>query len=181
MERIKMIEVAAVVLPAAIYWFYTIFLMLTDASQHKGVQISTGCKIGTVLVVLVPVALLCALGVLSLSTEFLQAELGILFPVADYLLTVLFVCTPIAAFYALILLIREYNAWTRATAPPKYKINSTEDGILAMNAATGFMRDRKFYEEQVQLYSEELDARRRLEDEAIAYRLAADEAEGIFT
>ncbi|MCP3672571.1 MAG: hypothetical protein GY814_19545 [Gammaproteobacteria bacterium] len=52
---------------------------------------------------------------------------------------------------------------------------------MTKKAATGFMRDRKFDEEQEQHERGFEEAQRRSKNEAIARRLAADEAEGIFT
>jgi hypothetical protein len=181
MEKISALELVAVGAPVTIYWFYTLFLMLTDASPHKGIQISTRHKIVTTSTILLPLALLWSLGAFNATEATLQMNQGILYPAVNYLMFVWLLCTPIAAFYALILLIRQYNAWTPDPVAPKYKINSTEDSILAMNAATGFMRDRKFDEEQEQHERHFEDAQRRSEIEAIARRLAADEAEGIFT
>ncbi len=164
MEKISTLELVAVGAPVTIYWFYTLFLMLTDASPHKGIQISTCHKIVTASTILLPLALLWSLGVFNATEATLQVKLGILYPTINYLMFVWLLCTPIAAFYALILLIRQYNSWTPDPVAPKYKINSTKDSILAMNAATGFIRDRKFDEEQEQLDREEEEARGRADE-----------------
>ena len=177
MEKISTLELVAVGAPVAIYWFYTLFLMLTEASPHKGIQISTRHKIVMASTILLPLALLWSLGAFSETEATLQVKLGILYPVVNYLMFVWLLCTPIAAVYALILLIRQYNAWTPDPVAPKYKVNSTEDCILAMKAATGFMRVRKF-EEQEQF---DREARRSLEDEDIIDRLNKDQEAGIFT
>ncbi|MCP3672820.1 MAG: hypothetical protein GY814_20840, partial [Gammaproteobacteria bacterium] len=123
MEKISTLELVAVGAPVTIYWFYTLFLMLTDASPHKGIQISTRHKIVTASTILLPLALLWSLGVFNATEATLQVKQGILYPTVNYLMFVWLLCTPIAAFYALILLIQQYNAWTPDPVAPKYKIN----------------------------------------------------------
>jgi len=172
MENISKLEALMVLVPAAIYWFYILFLILTDATPHPGIKITKRRK------VIAPLAVLCPLGLIYLAS-YAKTTLGIFELPVIYLAFFLMACAPIAAVYALVLLIRQYNAWTPDPARPKYRVNSTDDCILAMNAATNFMRDRKFNEEEEERLDREFEeARRRDEYER---NLASDEAEGIFT
>ena len=169
MENVTKIEIMLIAAPVVVYWFYLLFLILTELSSHKGIEISLGRKITAITIVLVPLALLWGLGVFNAKSVDIEASLGIFALPVTYITFVLMLCAPIAAIYVMILLIRQFNAWTPNPARPKYRINSTEDSILAMNAATNFMRDRNLEEEQEQLDREE--ARRNAEDEEEHARL----------
>ncbi len=164
MENVNKIEIMMVLIPAIIYWFYILYLMLTDASPHPKIKITMRHKVIAPLAVLGPLAVIL-LPSASMSAESFKTALGLFALPATYITLVLMACAPIAAIYILILLIRQFNAWTPGPVRPKYKINSTGDCILAMNAATSFMRDRQFEEEQEQLDREFEEAQRRSDEE----------------
>ncbi len=167
MEKISTLELVAVGVPVTIYWFYTLFLMLTDASPHKGIQISKRRKIIVTSIVLVPLALLWGLRVFNAKAVDVEVALGTFFtPLAEFVVVIWMLCAPIALLYSIVLILKNAYVLFPTNPPQNYRVNSTEDCIQTMNAAVGFaMHRRKFEEEQEELDREYEEVKRNAQEE----------------
>ena len=181
MENVNKIEIMLIAAPVVVYWFYVLFLLLTELSPHKGIEISRSRKITVTSIVLVPLALLWGLGVFDAKAVDIEATLGAFFaPLVDYVMVVWMLCAPIALLYSIVLILKNANVLFPASSPRKYRVNSTEDCVLALNATTGFIR--KHISEKVQDENDrENDEKEREFWDAHERRIASDEAEGIYT
>ncbi len=124
MENINKIEIMLIAAPVVVYWFYIFFLLLTELSQHEGIEISVSRKITVTSIVLVPLVLLWGLGALSVATGEIESMLGIFAPLADYIVMVLMLCTPAALLYTILLFIKHCVVGERNTLN-KYQVNSS--------------------------------------------------------
>ncbi len=167
MENVNKIEIMLIAAPVVVYWFYVLFLLLTELSPHKGIEISMSRKIIVSSIVLVPLALLWGLGVFDAKAVDVEVTLGTFFtPLVDYVMVVWMLCAPIALLYSALLFMK-YFVDSLGVPFRKYQIDSTEDCIQAMNAATNFVRDRSFDYEQAQFDRDIEKAQREADEEEL--------------
>ncbi len=156
MENVSKIEIMLIAAPVAVYWLYVLFLVLTELSPHKGIEISKRRKIIVTSVVLVPLTLLWGLGVFDAKAVDVEVTLGAFFtPLTDYIVVIWMLCAPIALLYCIVLMLKNAYVLLPANRPNHYRARPT-------NELNDYNGEFDFWDEY-------------------EHRLAADEAEGIFT